>query len=1712
MGGQQLHVLIITSDMQLRGDLIEVLLSQDICQVDVAVSLREAWTLLTGPAAKYSLIFIDNMQASEPCDVLGSNNETASQIKSRSPQSSIIILGDNSESSPSVTPEHNTFHRLAKPIEKSELLALLHRTINLSSMDRDRSIYESLLRIGSLSSEQDSEKIFAEVVRGVQVIGFDRVRLYLLSDDNQVLVCKAHVGADESLARHQILVARPYFTRSFSTPFPLRVRNRQDSDQDPFEGLLVGETIKEWLIIPLILKGGLIGVIVADNKEPSQIAEEGLSAIPLFVSQAVMAVANTNLEKRARSLNTVVRLSTEASSSLDLDKILRAPCQAAVELFKVDHSGLMLFDSNHENGYVVAEYPAIGTKGLTIPLRGVPAEEQMINFQQPIVIRDISQDKSFNPVRDILLSHKIHSVVVVPIINKGRLLGSLGLDIIGQEREFTSDEIEICKGLAAQAAVAIENAQLYEQNKYKAEQLEAIRSTTLALTSYKDLKSILDTIIKQAVNLLDAKDGGIYQFNPDRGELTVIADYGFPQFIGTTLKVGEGLVGRVAQDGLPFMAVTNYDAWPGKTPTCAKTKRFGSVLGVSLKLQGRTIGVLYINDTQGREYPSELPHLLSLFASTAAIAIDNAHLLHEAEVARERIRSSYEASSALASIRDSKTVLQDMVNYMLEAAEASWVRLVLFDNAGENYNFIAQRNGRIIAEQAGIRDDGISMRVLQTGEMFSIEDTQKALIDLNPTMIEEGCRAALCLPLSHLGRPVGVMWIHYDEPRRFNDADTAALMIYVKQATIAYDSARQMEELEPLRVAAEGLASATGTEEVLERIVASARQVLKADTAVVWLAIDSEIPPELLVREAVASGIDKGLLDELSSVAVPAGEVTHRVMKVGWFSIPDIAAEMTGALSSITASVLKRIGAMSFQGLALVVADEKLGVLYLIYRRRRAFDPDDERAARTFAAHAALALKKAKLVDQVQKAQTAVQEVEKFTALGDLWPTLRNIVKSTKETIGCDAITLFIYDEGNDRLAPYTTMYGVRVEQKVMDCESAPRDSIVYKMLFQEESYYSVPRVVNDPLFRERPFVVREQIESVCAIPLKFKQHRVGVMFVNYRTSHTFTKAELDTTLLFANYAAVAIRNALLYREQKKRLREQRSLVKLSQEFLAATDMEEAMQLAVHNAAESLETDFCAIALQESDGQLKIVAVEGWSEELIGTLEISPAREFQTAFTIRVGEPVFVEDYEREWRFRTPEFVTDEGVKSGLSVPMYSGEKLVGAMLVHSLRKRRFTQSEGTLLSLIANQTAIAIQQHQVLKSKKASLMAIQSATDELSRIRLGVDQKEVLDKIVEQAVKCFPQAFFGTIQLYDEAKNELRFESVSPSWMLEELVNKQRQTKRKIVRRPDLPPIGIAGRVVLSKRPQRVDDVQHDPDYFEFSELTKSELAVPLLAEDQSVLGVLNVESEVTAAFDEEDEQTLIALAKLAVTTIQNAEQYRLLEASTLLAWFGMASSIWGHAVAGDALNIRDNVMLLRKELKDQSLAAGLREMIETKLQVIEEMALHIREKPITALLSYDKNLSDTHLNDLLQRRIGQLWRNPPYRAIPYRLELTKTAPEPIVRCSPDWLKRMLEILLNNAVVAMKQSVDPLLTISTKMIDSMVELTITDTGPGIPPDLVPKLFKQQIEKPSSSKGLGTGLLMARAIVQTYKGEIGVAKTSQEGTTMYVRLPIVEPK
>jgi GAF domain-containing protein len=165
----------------------------------------------------------------------------------------------------------------------------------------------------------------------------------------------------------------------------------------------------------------------------------------------------------------------------------------------------------------------------------------------------------------------------------------------------------------------------------RARELAALHEISLEISRQTDLTTLLQTIIEKAAGLLNTHMGGLYLVHSDNGTLELVVAHNLPgQWIGTILKSGEGLSGRVAQTR-QVMVVPDYQTWEGRAAVYAAAP-FRRVVGVPLKIGEKIIGVInVIDDQQIGTFDEDEIRLVTLFAEQAAIAVEKARLLAEVQ-------------------------------------------------------------------------------------------------------------------------------------------------------------------------------------------------------------------------------------------------------------------------------------------------------------------------------------------------------------------------------------------------------------------------------------------------------------------------------------------------------------------------------------------------------------------------------------------------------------------------------------------------------------------------------------------------------------------------------------------------------------------------------------------------------------------------------------------------------------------------------------------------------------------------------------------------------------------------------------------------------------------------------------------------------------------------------------------------------------------------
>jgi two-component system, NtrC family, sensor kinase len=140
--------------------------------------------------------------------------------------------------------------------------------------------------------------------------------------------------------------------------------------------------------------------------------------------------------------------------------------------------------------------------------------------------------------------------------------------------------------------------------------------------------------------------------------------------------------------------------------------------------------------------------------------------------------------------------------------------------------------------------------------------------------------------------------------------------------------------------------------------------------------------------------------------------------------------------------------------------------------------------------------------------------------------------------------------------------------------------------------------------------------------------------------------------------------------------------------------------------------------------------------------------------------------------------------------------------------------------------------------------------------------------------------------------------------------------------------------------------------------------------------------------------------------------------------------------------------------------------------------------------------------INELLDSAINVVWNELKYKASLNRH--FEALPQMV--CNPGQLSRVFVNILVNAAQAIIESGE--ITVNTREDKSHIEVTVSDTGSGIPPDHIARIFEPFFTTKEIGKGTGLGLTIAHDIVKTHKGEISVSSEVGKGTTFVVRLPV----
>lgn len=740
----------------------------------------------------------------------------------------------------------------------------------------------------TLSFEQVLDRILENVGR---VVPHDAASVFLIEDGvGRFVRGKGFVerGLGELMESLRVRVnENPAYQWMATTGKPMFI-----PDTSLYDGwrTLTGSWIKSYVGAPLRVQDEIIGFLSLDSATRNYFTSQNVLDLQAFAAQAATALENARLHddvnQRAKTFETLFEFTRELALQRDLDALLEMIVDLAMRLLSASCGSLAFYHADEQmlEPRLVRGVPnPIPTAKLAV---GEGLVGQVALTRAPIVISDYR-------AWDFRSSHfarsEITAAVSVPMLYGGELIGVLTVHEWGEPtRQFTHADAQLLSLLATQAAGLLHNARLNDETERRAQQLALLYDAGLTLNSVLHPRTQLDFLAQIAMRSVHAEVAVFFRFEEKTRELVFDVGIGFdnnrPYYYEqrVALDAPQGIEAWVGRERVPaILPDTRLDARyaPSKDPVL-------SGIWVPVEHDKRLLGVLAVASSKQNAFTPYDERLLLLYASQAAVAMENARLYQDALRANERrgilhwasqeiIRAGLDAERVYEAIHQASARLMPCESFVIAVYDEKEqvIQLpYLFDRGGRQPS----------AKQAKTR--GLSGRVLASGESILVGDLAASGLDFINYGYPMQVSSVIAVPLRHGGQVFGMLSVQAYEQDAYSQDDRVMLEMLAAHAAASLTNVKSAETmLESLERA------------YLETALALAKAIDLRDT---YTGAHSDRITDY--ADAVARKLN---LSQEERSALRLGARLHDIGKIG---VPDTILLKPGALDDKEWAMMRR--------------------------------------------------------------------------------------------------------------------------------------------------------------------------------------------------------------------------------------------------------------------------------------------------------------------------------------------------------------------------------------------------------------------------------------------------------------------------------------------------------------------------------------------------------------------------------------------------------------------------------------------------------------------------------------------------------------------------------------------------------------------------------------------------------------------------------------
>lgn len=458
-------------------------------------------------------------------------------------------------------------------------------------------------------------------------------------------------------------VKRPNFGCRTLTPaeFPLSILRSKNSVYLEANSTPISEKQAEWLeklgvqalfLMPLIYRRQVIGLVEIGRLQPIEATSQNeLRLGETMAAQAAVAIEHARLydeiTRRLAEARVLQEVMVAAASSLDFNRVLTGTIEALHRTLGIERLGFFL---PAKDGAIIASHPAtigfeINNGKLYIPVDG-SAVGWVVRTGRPLLTPNVKEAEHY-----FELAADTQSQMCVPVLLNKKVAAVLNAES-PRLNAFDQEDLRLFSAIAAELAVALENAQLYQKEHRLASQQQALLDVFADLSSELKPEILFQRIIERAIEVIPNADAGSlivpkgdkFVFAAAVGyDMDVLQHFAITQKEFLELQPVPKKVERVTNEQLKEMA---QKAFSLNTEQIFKVGRINEIkcsLQAPLYAGDDVLGSINIDSlTKVDAFSEEDEQTLLLFANQAAIAIQNARLFEETRAAEANYRDLFD--------------------------------------------------------------------------------------------------------------------------------------------------------------------------------------------------------------------------------------------------------------------------------------------------------------------------------------------------------------------------------------------------------------------------------------------------------------------------------------------------------------------------------------------------------------------------------------------------------------------------------------------------------------------------------------------------------------------------------------------------------------------------------------------------------------------------------------------------------------------------------------------------------------------------------------------------------------------------------------------------------------------------------------------------------------------------------------------------------------